>query len=130
MFLHLSHVFAAVGHEDYLLALLHSLRLHHLPHPLPWFLVVSWHQAEAFRRRNRVSFRPPERHHTAARDHFEISLLVGCPHVAAVDPNGHGTVRQGEFSDRLHRRKITRLSFFSEFLFDAFGYRMPMFADR
>ena len=55
---------------------------------------------------------------------------MGCPHVAAVDPNGHGTVRQGQFSDRLHRRKITRRSLFSEFLFDAFGYRMPMFADR
>src|SRR5262249_38394996 len=60
-----------------------------------------------------VFFRPPERHHTAARDHFEIPLLVGRSHVAAVDTHRHGTVRQGEFSDRLHGGKITGLSLFS-----------------
>jgi hypothetical protein len=35
IFLHLPHVFTTVGHEHYLLVLLHPLRLHHLPHPLP-----------------------------------------------------------------------------------------------
>src|SRR5215472_13866299 len=100
IFLHLPHVFATVGHEHYLLVLLHPLRLHHLPHPLPRLLVIRLHEAEAFRWRHQISFRPPERHHTAARDHCGISLLVGCPHVATVDTNRHWTIRQGEFGDR------------------------------
>ena len=92
IFLHLPHIFTAVGHEDHLLVLLHPLRLHHLPDPLSRLLIVSLHEAEAFRRRNQVSFLPPERHHTAARDHFEIPLLVGSPHVAAVDTHRYRTV--------------------------------------
>jgi hypothetical protein len=55
---------------------------------------------------------------------------VGCPDVPAVDPYRHRTVRQGEFGDRLPRRKITGLSLLSQFLFDAFGHGMQMFADR
>jgi len=35
-----------------------------------------------------------------------------------------------ECGDRLHWRKITGRSLFSQFLFDAFGHGMQMFADR
>ena len=55
---------------------------------------------------------------------------MGRSHVAAVDTHRHGTVRQGELSDRLHGGKITGLSLFSQFLFDAFGHGMQMLADR
>lgn len=55
---------------------------------------------------------------------------MGCPHVPAVDAHSYGTVRQVEFSNRFYGCKFAGRSLFSEFLFDAFGHGMQMFADR
>src|SRR5450755_3072977 len=64
--------------------IMHALRLHDRPEPLPRLLVVGLHEAEAFRRRHWVSFRPPERHDTSASDHLETTLLVGRSHISSI----------------------------------------------
>src|SRR5450631_2428145 len=64
--------------------IMHALRLHDLPESLPRLLVVGLHEAEAFRRWYRISFRSPERNDTSASDHLETTLLVGRPHVSTI----------------------------------------------
>ncbi|MGH9344247.1 MAG: hypothetical protein ACRD19_10850 [Terriglobia bacterium] len=68
-------------------------------------MIVRLHEAEAFGRRNSILFSTPECHHAPARDHFETPLLVGGPHVAAINPHRHGTIRQGQIGIffRFHR---------------------------
>src|ERR1017187_1299821 len=48
--LHASDVLAPIGHEYHLLILLHSLRLHQLPEPPAWLLVIGLHKAKTLRR--------------------------------------------------------------------------------
>src|SRR6476646_8971715 len=86
IFLKLSHRVAAVGEEDYLLVLLHSLRLQQLPQTATRLLIVSLNKAEAFGRRRLVVFLAAERHDALAGNHLEPPFFASRSNKATVNP--------------------------------------------
>src|SRR6476620_4724256 len=92
--LKLSYAVSAVGEKDYLLVLLHSLRLQQFPQTATRLLIVSLNKAEAFGRGRFVVFLAAERHDTLAGNHFEPPFFVSGSNKATVNSNGHRAVGQ------------------------------------
>ena len=72
IFLKLSHGVAAIGEEDYLLVLLHSLRFEQFPQTATGLLIVSLNKSEALGRGRFVGFLPTERYHALAGNHLTL----------------------------------------------------------
>src|SRR6516165_4274824 len=129
--LHPPHVFTTVGHKYHLLVFLHPLGLHDFPQAPAWFLVIGLDEGKTLGRRNVLSFRPSESHHTAARDHLEPALLVSGPHITAINTHRDGAIRQWRLLLFLFLRwKRIAWPFFAQFRLHPLGGPLQMFAYR
>ncbi|MGH9326340.1 MAG: hypothetical protein ACRD2B_06595 [Terriglobia bacterium] len=74
-------------------------------------------------------FCPPECHHAATGDHLEKTFFVSRPHVAAIQPHRHGSVRQGQ-RRILFRFQRIGLRFLAQLHLHPLGDALQMFAHR
>ena len=94
IFLKLSHGVAAIGEEDYLLVLLHSLRFEQFPQTATGLLIVSLNKSEALGRGRFVGFLPTERYHALAGNHLEPPFFVSRSNEATINSNCHRAIGQ------------------------------------
>ncbi len=116
-----SDVLASIGHEYHLQTLLHSLRLHQLPEPPAWLLVIGLHKAKTLRRGYFGCILTPEGDDALAGDYFKTPLLMRRSDVATIDANRDRTVRQRLFLPIVFRAFVlVELPLSAQFLLDPF----------
>ena len=92
IFLQPSYGVTTIGEKDYLLILLHPLRLQQFPQTPAWFLIVSLNESEALCRWRFVVVLAAKRYQTLAGNHLKPPFFVSRSNEATINSNGYRAV--------------------------------------